>query len=83
MIPGEILREIDALAGPRKRSAFLLESARQEVRRRKLLHFLESSKPAWKDEDYPELRAGSQTWVKNLRKLSERVRNQSRPRKRK
>jgi hypothetical protein len=71
IIPGDLLREIDALVGPRGRSAFLLETARQEVQRRKLLRFLESGEPAWKSED-PELKGGAAKWVRDLRKQSER-----------
>jgi hypothetical protein len=72
LIPGDLLREIDALVGPRGRSAFLLETARQEVQRRKLLGLLESKHPAWKAEDHPELAAGAATWVRKLRQQSEK-----------
>ena len=72
LIPSDLLREIDALVGPRGRSAFLLETARQEVRRRKLLHFLESEQPAWRGEDHPELQDGAAEWVRQLRRQSER-----------
>ncbi len=72
IIPGDLLREIDALVGPRGRSAFLLETARQEVQRRKLLHFLESEQPAWKAEDHPELADGTTAWVGQLREQGER-----------
>jgi hypothetical protein len=72
LIPGDLLREIDALVGPRGRSAFLLETARQEVQRRKLLRFLESGEAAWKAEAHPELKGGAETWVRALRKQSER-----------
>jgi hypothetical protein len=71
LIPGDLLREIDALVGPRGRSAFLLETARQEVQRRKLLGFLESEQPAWKAEDHPELAGGAGTWVRQLRQQGE------------
>jgi hypothetical protein len=72
LIPGDLLREIDALVGPRGRSAFLLETARQEVQRRKLLQFLESGNPAWRAEDHPELEGGAGSWVRALRKESGR-----------
>lgn len=72
LIPGDLLREIDALVGPRGRSAFLLETARQEVRRRKLLGFLESERPAWKAEGHPELAGGAGAWVRQLRQQSEK-----------
>jgi len=72
LIPGDLLQEIDALVGPRGRSAFLLETAREEVRRRKLLRFLESEDPAWAADDHPELAHGAAAWVQQLRNQSER-----------
>jgi hypothetical protein len=66
-IPADLLREIDAIVGRRGRSAFLLETAREEVRRRKLLRFLEADEAAWKEEDHPELGKGSAAWVGKLR----------------
>jgi len=67
LLPQEIVVEIDAMVGPRKRSAFLVETARAEIRRRKLLQFLECGEPAWKDSDHPELKQGSAAWVRRLR----------------
>jgi hypothetical protein len=71
LIPSDLLVEIDALVGPRGRSAFLLETARQEVQRRKLLQFLESEQPAWRAEDHPELNGGAAAWVRLIRKQSD------------
>jgi hypothetical protein len=70
-LPDDLLREIDALVGPRGRSAFLVETARNEVRRHRLLQFLQSKDPAWKDEDHPELVHGAGHWVRKLRAESE------------
>ncbi|MHB8389133.1 MAG: hypothetical protein ACYDBH_06070 [Acidobacteriaceae bacterium] len=67
LLPQELVGEIDEIVGSRKRSAFLVETARAEIRRRKLLHFLESDEPAWKDKDHPELAKGPAAWVRNLR----------------
>jgi hypothetical protein len=67
LLPQELVGEIDAIVGPGKRSAFLVETARAEIRRRKLLQFLESDDPAWKDQDHPELEKGSAAWVRGLR----------------
>jgi len=67
LLPQELVGEIDEIVGPGKRSAFLVETARAEIRRRKLLQFLESEKPAWKDKDHPELATGSAAWVRGLR----------------
>jgi hypothetical protein len=68
VIPQDLIEEIDETVGPRGRSSFLVEAAWAELRRRKLLAYLTSGEPAWRDEDHPELVAlGSQTWVKEMR----------------
>lgn len=67
LLPQDLVSEIDALVGPRKRSAFLVETAKAEIRRRRLLQFLKSDEPVWKDEDHPELSIGSAAWVRKLR----------------
>jgi hypothetical protein len=71
LLPEDLAREIDALAGRRGRTAFLVETAREEVRRRKLLRFLEEDSPSWRSEDHPELAEGAAHWVRNLRQESE------------
>ncbi|MGA8272714.1 MAG: hypothetical protein WB919_14230 [Candidatus Sulfotelmatobacter sp.] len=49
----------------------LIEEKREESerlrRRRKLLHFLQGNKAAWRDEDHPELDQGSAAWVRKIR----------------
>lgn len=71
LLPQDLVKEIDSIVGPRGRSAFLVETAREAIRRRKLLRFLESDVPAWKDEDHPELSRGAAAWVRKLRQESE------------
>jgi hypothetical protein len=71
LLPDDLLLEIDSLVGPRGRSAFLVETARNEVRRQKLLQFLESSEPAWKDKAHPELARGAGAWVRRVRTESD------------
>jgi len=71
LLPEDLLREIDALVGPRGRSSFLVETARNEVRRQKLLQFLENPDPAWEDKDHPELARGTAAWVRKQRAESE------------
>jgi len=67
ILPEELIAEIDAMVGPRGRSAFLVETARTELRRRRLLAFLKDDQPAWTEANHPELAAGSGPWVKQLR----------------
>jgi hypothetical protein len=71
LLPEDLVREIDALVGPRGRSAFLVETATNEVRRRRLLEFLRNDEPAWPDKGYPELADGSGKWVRSLRSESD------------
>ncbi len=71
LLPQDLVREIDAIVGPRGRSAFLVETAREAVRRKKLLRFLESDKPSWNDADHSELAGGAGAWVRKLRLESE------------
>jgi hypothetical protein len=72
LLPADLLSEIDALVGPRGRSAFLVETARAELRRRKLLKFLESDEPVWRPEDHPDIGDDATCWVKQLRSAGDR-----------
>jgi hypothetical protein len=74
ILPFDVLQEIDALVGKRGRSAFLAEIARQEVRRRRLIAFLDRREPAWKSKDHPELKGGAAAWVSKMRREEERAR---------
>jgi hypothetical protein len=68
VLPAKLAEEIDALVGPRGRSAFLVETAEAEVKRRKLKAFLQRKEPAWKDEDHPEIAStGAAAWVRKQR----------------
>ena len=71
VLPEELVEEIDAVVGPRGRSAFLVETAQAELRRRRLLAFLRDDEPAWKAKDHPELARGTGPWVKRVRQESE------------
>lgn len=80
LLPADLIREIDAIVGPRGRSAFLVETAREAVRRKKLLRFLESDAPVWEDADHPELSRGAGAWVRHLRQEGDkRIVKKSRP----
>ena len=70
LLPEDLVREIDAIVGSRGRSAFLVETARNEIRRRRLLKVLESDEPAWKEANRAA-DSDSASWVRNLRNGSE------------
>ena len=67
ILPDDLLADVDALVGPRGRSAFLTEVIREAVTRRRLLQFLSGDQPVFKDEDYPEFRDGAEAWVRKMR----------------
>jgi len=68
LLPQDLVKEIDSIVGPRGRSAFLVETAREAVRRRKLLRFLESDTPAWKDADHQNLPGARQRGLESFGK---------------
>jgi len=66
-LPEGLLADIDAFFGKGQRSAFLTGIAEREIKRQKLLRALDSARGCWKDEDHPELKDGSDGWVRELR----------------
>ena len=70
VLPENLVAEIDALVGRRKRSAFLAEVADREVRRRRLLALLDRDTPAWSPDDHPEIdkAGGAAAWVAKMRR---------------
>ncbi len=73
-LPDDLLAAVDALVGPRGRSAFLTEVIGEAVQRRRLLQIHSDPEPIWKDEDHPELAQGSEAWVRQMRAEDERSR---------
>ena len=67
ILPQELVEEIDAAVGPRGRSAFLVATAKAELRKRQWLAILRNPEPAWKEENHPELANGAYEWVRSLR----------------
>ncbi len=70
-LPADLLADVDREVGSEKRAEFFTEVAQAELRRRRMLAYLRSGEPAWKDEDHPELAEGSYAWVRKLRAESE------------
>jgi len=74
-ISRKLAEDIDKVAGPRKRSAFIEETVGAEIRRKLLLDALNRPGPIWKDEDHPEF-AGRDTteWLREERAREDRHR---------
>lgn len=67
----QLVKDIDALVGPRQRSNFITKAAEGELMRLRQLAALEAAAGAWKDEDHPELKDGAAKWVRKLRRETE------------
>ena len=68
VLPAKLAEDIDALVGPRGRSAFLVEVASAEIKRRQLKSFLQRKEPVWTDENHPDIAAnGAAAWVRSQR----------------
>jgi metal-responsive CopG/Arc/MetJ family transcriptional regulator len=56
ILPGEILEEVDRIAGKRKRSLFIAEATREKLERERFLRALDETKGTWSDKNHPDLR---------------------------
>ena len=59
VFPGEILKEVDQIAGKRKRSLFIVEATQEKLERERFLKALEETKGAWTADRHPELKTKS------------------------
>ena len=69
--PPEVVAEIDKIVGASRRSAFLVDLAKREIKRQRLLKVFQNREPIWKDEDHPEMRGDSDNWIRQMRAESE------------
>ena len=53
---GDILEEVDQIAGKRKRSLFIAQATREKLQRGRFLRTLEETQGAWNDKNHPELK---------------------------
>lgn len=70
IIPEDILDDLKKHVARRQQSRFVAEALRKELRRLRLEAALEESFGAWKEKDHPELREGSEEFVRKARKSS-------------
>ncbi|MGH2408138.1 MAG: hypothetical protein ACRDF7_08695 [Candidatus Limnocylindrales bacterium] len=69
MLPADLVKAIDDVAGPRNRSRFFEDAARAKLKRERLRLAIERTAGAWKAEDYPEFATSEMVveWVKRMR----------------
>ena len=72
VIPKELTDEIDASVGPRNRSSFICEAAREKLTRLKQIEAIRKFAGSLGDRSHPEWEYGSAEWVHNLRQADEK-----------
>ena len=72
VLSDQLVKDIDRVVGSRQRSRFLTQAAEKELLRLRQIEALEGAVGAWKDDDHPELKEGSEIWVRKLRQQAER-----------
>ena len=66
--PPEVIADIDQIVGQGKRTSYLVELAKRNVKLYRQREALREAKGAWKPEDHPELAKGA-AWVNEIRAL--------------
>lgn len=67
LLPADVLNELKTSVPPRQQSRVVAEALRKELKRIKLTKALETSFGAWRDSDHPELKKGTEAFVRSLR----------------
>ena len=68
--PPEVISEIDKIVSHGKRTAFLVDLAKREIKLNRQRNALRAAKAAWKPADHPELAQGTAQWVRSIRQES-------------
>jgi metal-responsive CopG/Arc/MetJ family transcriptional regulator len=68
-LPVDLVAEVDAVAGPRNRSAFIEDAIRRKLRREQLRAAIERTAGSLSADDYPHWRTSEDVvaWVRDLR----------------
>ena len=68
-LPRDLVRELDAVAGPRNRSAFVEEAVRYRLKRERLRRSIVETAGALAGKDYPHWATSEKVveWVRQLR----------------
>ncbi len=70
LLPDDVLNELKASVSKRERSKVVAEAIRKELKRFKLQKAIQSCFGAWKEADHPELKEGTEKFIRKLRKSS-------------
>lgn len=69
ILPEELVAEVDRIAGPRMRSAYIAEAVQARLRRDRLREVVERTAGAWTSAEYPEFATSDDVvaWVRARR----------------
>jgi len=67
LLPEDLIDELRKTVSKREMSKVVAEALRKELKRIKLQRVLQTSFGAWKDKDHPELKDGTEAFVRKLR----------------
>lgn len=70
LLPEDVINELRSNVPKREQSKVVAEAIRKELKRLRLQKAIQASFGAWKDENHPELRAGTQAFIRRIRKSS-------------
>ncbi len=70
LLPEDLLDELKKTVPRRQQSKLVIDALKRELKRLKLEKALLSSFGAWKDKDHPELKEGTEVFIRTLRRSS-------------
>lgn len=68
LLPEDLLEELKIVASKRQQSKVVADALRKELKRLRLEKVLNPSFGAWKNNDHPEFKEGTDAYVRRLRK---------------
>ena len=68
LLPEDLLEELKIVASKRQQSKVVADALRKELKRLRLEKVLNTSFGAWKNNDHPEFKEGTDAYVRRLRK---------------
>ena len=70
LLPEDLLDELKMTVSKRQQSKVVADALRKELKRLKLEKVLQTSFGAWKDKNHPELKEGTEAFIRKLRRSS-------------
>lgn len=68
LLPENLLEELRKAVPKREQSKVVAEALKKELKRLKLQKAIETGFGAWKDADHPELKAGTEAFIRKIRR---------------